>query len=73
MTWATRNIGAARVGIAIFVLFLQGIAMAALFVVQIPKDNKDLILVVITGLCTLSGTIGGYYFGVSTKRGQSGA
>ena len=73
MTWATRNVGAARAGIAIFVLFLQGATLAALFAVQIPKENKDLILVVITGLCTLSGTIGGFYFGVSTKRGVNGA
>ncbi len=73
MTWATRNIGAARVGIAIFVLFLQGIAMAALFVVEVPASNKDMILMVIAGLSTLTGAIGGYYFGVSTKRGSSGA
>lgn len=73
MTWATRNIGAARAGIAIFVLFLQGVTLAALFAISIPAENKDLILVVITGLCTLSGTIGGYYFGVSTRRGSGGA
>lgn len=73
MTWATRNIGAARAGIAIFVLFLQGVTLAALFAIRIPEENKDLILVVITGLCTLSGTIGGYYFGVTNRRGSGGA
>jgi hypothetical protein len=73
MTWATRNIGAARAGIAIFVLFLQGIILAALFVVEIPVTNKDIVLLVVGGLTTLSGTIGGYYFGVTTRRGSSGA
>lgn len=73
MTWATRNIGAARAGIAIFVLFLQGIILAALFVVEIPVTNKDIVLLVVGGLTTLSGTIGGYYFGVTTRRGSGGA
>jgi hypothetical protein len=73
MTWATRNIGAARAGIAIFVLFLQGIILAALFVVEIPVTNKDIVLLVVGGLTTLSGTIGGYYFGVSSRRGSSGS
>lgn len=73
MTWATRNIGAARAGIAIFVLFLQGIAMAALFVVEVPAGNKDMILMVIAGLSTLTGAIGGYYFGITSNRPRSGA
>lgn len=67
MTFATRNVGAARVGIAIFVLFLQGMSLAALFAITIPPENKDIILLVIGGQSTLTGAIGGFYFGVSSK------
>ena len=43
MTFATRNVGAARVGIAVLVLFLVGMAMAALIAVAIPPGEQGLL------------------------------
>ncbi len=71
MTWATRNIGAARAGIAIFVLFLLGLTLASLFMFTIPPANKDIVLLVVGGLVNLSGIVGGFYFGVNS-RGRTG-
>ena len=71
MTFATRNVGAARAGVAIFILFLVGIALASMFMVVVPKDNKDAVLMLIGGLNTAMGMVCGYYFNVGTK-GRAG-
>lgn len=41
MTFATRNIGAARMGIALIVFVLYGLAVAVLINAEIPQANKD--------------------------------
>lgn len=67
MTFATRNIGAARVGIAVLVLFLLGMAMAALIAVAIPPENKDSFGMLIGGLNNATGMVIGYFFGMTRK------
>lgn len=67
MTFATRNVGAARVGIAVLVLFLVGMAMAALVSISIPEANKDSFGMLIGGLNNATGMVIGYFFGMTRK------
>ncbi|MGV6491367.1 hypothetical protein ACTUVK_000530 [Stenotrophomonas rhizophila] len=69
MTFATRNIGAARVGIAVLVLTMLGLAMAALVSVAIPAENKDSFSQLVGGLNNATGMVIGYFFGM-TRRGS---
>jgi len=71
MTFATRNAGAARAGIATLILFLIGMALAALLAVAIPQPNKDAFMMIIGGLNTAMGGIIQYYFNIGGRR-QSG-
>lgn len=73
MTFATRNIGAARVGIALIVLVLYGVAVAVLVNVEIPQANKDVLMLLLGNLGPLLGAIGGYYFNISGRRGVNGS
>lgn len=73
MTFATRNIGAARVGIALIVLVLYGVAVAVLVNVEIPQANKDVLMLLLGNLGPLLGAIGGYYFNISNRRGANGS
>lgn len=73
MTFTSRNVGAARFGIALIVLVLYGAAVAVLVNVQIPDGNKDLLNFLLGGLSTLIGAIGGYYFNVANKRESNGS
>lgn len=42
MTLAARNVGAARVGIAVMILFLYGMAMATMGFIAVPaEESKD--------------------------------
>ncbi len=72
MTFATRNVGAARAGIAILILFLVGMAMAAMFFSGLPEGNKDPVLMLIGGLNTALGMVCGYYFNVGGRRSPGG-
>jgi len=67
MTFATRNIGAARVGIAVMVLFMLGMAMAVLSSVVIPEQNKDSFSQLIGGLNNATGMVIGYFFGMTRR------
>ncbi|HEP1207032.1 hypothetical protein HGQ62_01630 [Stenotrophomonas maltophilia] len=69
MTFATRNVGAARVGIAVLVLFLVGMAMAALVSISIPEANKDSFGMLIGGLNNATGMVIGYFFGMTRRPG----
>ncbi len=68
MSWASRNIGAARVGIAVMVLFLYGMAMAALATTLIPDGNRDAFSLLLGGLNNALGVVVGYWFNVSRSR-----
>lgn len=72
MTFATRNIGAARVGIALIVLVLYGVAVAVLVNVEIPPANKEVLMMMLGNLGPLLGAIGSHYFNTN-RRGSSGA
>lgn len=68
MSFATRNIGAARAGIAILIIFLVGTAMAVLAAVPLPEQNKDVFIGLVGGLTTALGMVCGYYFNVGGRR-----
>lgn len=73
MTFATRNIGAARLGIALIVFVLYAVAVAVLVNAQIPEGNKEVLMLLLGNLGPLLGAIGGHYFMPSGRRGDSGA
>ncbi|QIO88476.1 hypothetical protein G9274_002161 [Stenotrophomonas rhizophila] len=68
MTFATRNIGAARIGIALIVLVLYGLAIAILVNIEIPQANKDVLMLLLGNLGPLLGSIGSHYFNSHSKR-----
>lgn len=68
MTWATRNVRTARIGVAVMILFLFGMAMAALLFAPVPTENKDAFVMLIGGLNTALGGVCGYFFNVSQRR-----
>lgn len=68
MSWAGRNAGAARAGIATMILFLIGMGMAAMFAVSIPEQNKDAFLMLFGGLNTAMGGVIQYYFNIGRTR-----
>lgn len=70
MTFATRNIGAARIGIALIVMVLYGLAVAVLVNVQIPEANKDVLMLLLGNLGPLMGAIGQHYFTATPRRSQ---
>jgi hypothetical protein len=72
MTFATRNAGAARAGIATLILFLIGMGMAAMLAVAIPAENKDAFLMLIGGLNTAMGGVIQYYFNIGGRRQPGG-
>lgn len=72
MTWATRNVGSARVGIALIVLVLYGLAVGVMVNVEIPQANKDVLMLLLGNLGPLLGAIGGYYFNIPSRRGSNG-
>lgn len=65
---SVRNAGAARAGLAILVLFLNGVIMAAMLWVEIPVANKDVLLLLVGGLTSATGTVCGHYFGADSPR-----
>jgi len=68
MTFATRNAGAGRIGIAIFILFLFGMAMAALMWTVVPPENKEAFVMLVGGLNTALGGIIQFFFNIATRR-----
>lgn len=73
MTFASRNIGAARMGIALIVLVLYGVAVAVLVNVEIPQANQNVLMLLLGNLGPLLGAIGGHYFMPSNRRGPDGS
>ena len=71
MTWATRNAGVSRAGVAILVLFMYGMSMAALAGLSIPDGNRDSFALLLGGLNNALGVVVGYFFNVSRARPQS--
>lgn len=68
MTWAARNIGSAKVGIAVMILFWYGAAMAMMGWSAIPPENKDVFIVLVGGLNTALGGIVGYFFNITNRK-----
>lgn len=67
MTFASRNVGAARVGIATLILFMYGMAMAALIAAVIPAENRDAFALLLGGLNTALGGVVGYFFNIGRR------
>ncbi len=68
MTWAERNAGVARVGIAVIILFWYGAAMAMMSWSAIPPENKDVFIVLVGGLNTALGGIVGFFFNIVNRK-----
>ncbi|WP_125361833.1 hypothetical protein [Stenotrophomonas sp. 278] len=68
-----RNVGTARIGLAILYSFQLGMAMAALLYVNVPEGNNDALMLLIGALVSNSGAIVGYYFGNMSKSNGSGS
>ncbi|KRG47358.1 hypothetical protein P6166_04585 [Stenotrophomonas sp. HITSZ_GD] len=73
MSWATRNAGAGRIGIAVLILFMYGMAMAALITVAIPDSNRDAFSLLLGGLNTALGGVVGYFFNITSRRQAGGS
>lgn len=67
MTFGTRNVGAARLGLAVLHVFLLGMAMAALLYVNVPEGNKEALMLLVGALVANNGGIASYYFGNNSK------
>lgn len=72
MSSPARNTATARLGIALFVLVLYGVAIAVLVNVEIPPANKDVLLLLLGNLGPLLGGVAGYYFNIPSRRGANG-
>lgn len=72
MTWATRNVRTARIGVAVMILFLFGMAMAALLFAPVPESNKDAFMLLVGCLTTAIGHVCGYFFNVGARRSSGG-
>lgn len=68
MSWAEKNAGVARVGIAVMILFLYGMAMATMAFTAIPIENKDVFIVLVGGLNTALGGIVGFFFNIVNRK-----
>ena len=61
MTWLTRQLE--RFMLAGMVLLLFGGALVVMTFVQVPPDNRDVIIQLVGGINALTGMVIGYYFG----------
>lgn len=70
----TRNVGAARMGIALIVLMLYGLTIAILANVPIPAENKDAFMLLVGTLGPMMGGVVQYYFNIpGRQRSDNGA
>ncbi len=67
MSFAARNAGAARAGIAVMVLTLYGLAMAALVAIQVPDGTRDAFSLLLGGLNNGLGMLMGYWFNIQRR------
>lgn len=71
MSWGTRNVGAARTGIAVLVLTMYGLSMASLAALAIPEGNRDSFALLLGGLNNALGVVVGYWFNHGRTRPQA--
>ncbi len=67
MTWATRNAGSARTGIAIIVLVMYGAAIAVQAYVAVPEQNESGLNQLLGGLNNALGVVVGYFFNIARR------
>lgn len=72
MTFSTRNIGKTRAGLAILIVFLNGVIMASMLAIEVPPANKDVLLLLVGGLTNATGVVCAYYFATDNKRRADG-
>lgn len=68
-----RNVGTARIGLAILYTMQLGLTLAALLYVNVPEGNKEALMLLVGALVSNSGGIVGYYFGNMSKSNGSGS
>lgn len=70
MTFATRNIGAARFGIAMIILALYGAALFVSIYTPVPPENREIFAGLVGGLnLALGGVISFYLTGARRNTG----
>ncbi len=70
MTFITQNMGTARLGIALIVFLLYGLAIAVLVNSEIPAGKKDVLMLLLGNLGPLMGAIGSYYYRAQREAGS---
>lgn len=68
MSFATRNAGTSRTGIAIIVLVMYGTAIAIQAYVAIPAGNESGLNQLLGGLNNALGVVVGYFFNVQRRQ-----
>lgn len=71
MTSTTRNITSLRAGLALVHVTLTGVTLVALFTLEIPEKNSQLLNLLVGALISNATLVVGYYFGNQTRRGGS--
>lgn len=65
--YAVRNVGTTRAGLAIMHIFLLGMAIAVMSMVNIPDKNENVIMLLVGALIGNTGNIVGFYFNNSSR------
>lgn len=71
MTFASRNIGAARFGIALVILALYGAALFVALYTPVPPENREIFAGLVGGLNMALGGVVAHY--LTNSRRSSGA
>lgn len=71
MTFASRNIGAARFGLSLLILMLYGACLFVSIYVPVPTENREVFAGLVGGLNMALGGVVGFYLAPG-RRGSSG-
>lgn len=73
MTFSSRNVGAARFGIAIIILLLYGAALFVAIYTPVPPENREIFAGLVGGLNLALGGVISHYLTGPARRGVNGA
>ncbi|APQ41922.1 hypothetical protein KEM14_gp55 [Xanthomonas virus phiXaf18] len=73
MSWATRNVGSLRHGLALLHVIMTMLVTLGLFTVEIPEKNGQLLNLLVGAMISNASLVVGYYFGNQTRRMADGA
>ncbi len=73
MTWARRNMGSLRAGLALLHVVMTMLVTLGLFTIEIPEKNGQLLNLLVGAMISNASLVVGYYFGNQTRRVADGA